>query len=73
MKKDRSYYINVDGQVARVRASEKPDKTTIEALSALVNAARNKLSNCDYCSGSGFDPYPNHDTTMRPCPKCSGV
>lgn len=26
---------------------------------------------CDYCGGSGYDPHPNHDTTMRPCPKCS--
>lgn len=32
-----------------------------------------KPSVCDRCNGSGFDPYPNHDTTMRPCPKCSGV
>lgn len=28
---------------------------------------------CDHCQGSGYDPYPNHDTTMRPCPKCGGV
>lgn len=26
--------------------------------------------NCKYCGGSGYDPYQNHDTTMRPCPKC---
>lgn len=26
---------------------------------------------CNYCQGSGYDPYPNHDTTMRPCPECS--
>lgn len=25
---------------------------------------------CDYCKGSGYDPYPNHDTTQRPCPQC---
>ena len=28
--------------------------------------------NCKYCGGSGYDPYQNHDTTMRPCPKCVG-
>lgn len=27
--------------------------------------------NCKYCGGSGYDPHQNHDTTMRPCPKCS--
>lgn len=27
--------------------------------------------NCKYCGGSGYDPYQNHDTTMKPCPKCS--
>ena len=28
---------------------------------------------CKYCGGSGYDPYYNHDTTMKPCPKCSRV
>lgn len=28
---------------------------------------------CEYCGGSGYDPHPNHDTTMRPCPECSHV
>jgi len=26
---------------------------------------------CKYCGGSGYDSHYNHDTTMRPCPKCS--
>ena len=25
---------------------------------------------CDYCQDTGWDSYPNHDTTMRPCPEC---
>ncbi len=25
---------------------------------------------CDYCNDTGWDSYPNHDTTMRPCPEC---
>ena len=25
---------------------------------------------CDYCNGTGWDSYPNHDTTPRPCPEC---
>lgn len=27
---------------------------------------------CNYCNGLGYDPYQNHDTTMRPCPQCGG-
>lgn len=38
----------------------------------IINAI-NELLACEHCNGSGYDPYPNHDTTMRPCPKCSGV
>lgn len=29
-----------------------------------------KLINCDYCNGTGYDPYPNHSTTPAPCPEC---
>lgn len=29
-----------------------------------------KAAPCSYCNGLGYDPYPNHDTTMRPCPEC---
>lgn len=29
-----------------------------------------ELSVCNYCKGSGWDSYPNHDTTPRPCPEC---
>ena len=25
---------------------------------------------CDYCKDTGWDSYPNHDTTPRPCPEC---
>ena len=25
---------------------------------------------CGYCNGTGWDSYPNHDTTQRPCPEC---
>lgn len=25
---------------------------------------------CDYCKDTGWDSYPNHDTTLRPCPEC---
>jgi DnaJ-class molecular chaperone len=25
---------------------------------------------CGYCKGTGWDSYPNHDTTQRPCPEC---
>jgi len=25
---------------------------------------------CDYCNDTGWDSYPNHDTTIRPCPEC---
>lgn len=28
---------------------------------------------CEYCGGSGYDSYPNHDTTMAPCPECDGT
>ena len=33
----------------------------------------NDIKVCDYCGGSGFDPYPNHDTTVRLCPKCDAA
>lgn len=47
MKKDKSYYVNLDGEVVRIRAPKKPNKSTIEALTALVTAARNKLKTND--------------------------
>ena len=25
---------------------------------------------CGYCNDTGWDSYPNHDTTPRPCPEC---
>lgn len=25
---------------------------------------------CKYCGGSGYDPYYNHDTTVKLCPEC---
>jgi hypothetical protein len=25
---------------------------------------------CGYCNNTGWDSYPNHDTTPRPCPEC---
>lgn len=25
---------------------------------------------CGYCNDTGWDSYPNHDTTQRPCPEC---
>jgi len=25
---------------------------------------------CDYCKDTGWDSYPNHDTTPKPCPEC---
>ena len=25
---------------------------------------------CGYCNDTGWDSYPNHDTTLRPCPEC---
>jgi hypothetical protein len=25
---------------------------------------------CGYCNDTGWDSYPNHDTTQRPCPDC---
>lgn len=43
MKKDKSYYLNVEGEVVRVRASQNPSKSTIEALAAMVKAVRNKF------------------------------
>jgi hypothetical protein len=43
MKKDKSYYVKLEGQVVRVRASKKPDKETTEALTALVKAATKKF------------------------------
>ncbi|MFK5856580.1 MAG: hypothetical protein QM503_10645 [Bacteroidota bacterium] len=33
-------------------------------------AVNNKVAVCDYCSGTGWNSYPNHSTTMPPCPKC---
>lgn len=42
-KRDKSYYVNIDGEAVRVRASKTPSKSTIEALSALAKAVRNKF------------------------------
>lgn len=36
--KDKTYYMVVDGKTVRVRASQKPDKKTTEALTALIKA-----------------------------------
>lgn len=51
---------------------EKKKMMTFSSTPSLkvVDALQGK---CSYCGGSGYDPYPNHDTTMRPCPECSGV
>jgi|GEM_PF-5525947 len=27
---------------------------------------------CGYCNDTGWDSYPNHDTTLRPCLYCKG-
>jgi hypothetical protein len=43
MKKDKSYYVNVDRETVRVRAPKKPSKSTLFALSALVTAVRKKF------------------------------
>lgn len=43
MKKDKSYYVNVDGETVRVRAPKAPTKSTIDALATLVKAVRNKF------------------------------
>lgn len=26
---------------------------------------------CTYCKGTGIDPYPHWDTTVKPCPECN--
>jgi hypothetical protein len=43
MKKDKTYYVNIDGEMVRMRASKKPDKSMIDALSSLVKVVRNKF------------------------------
>lgn len=59
-------------------------KITIEGLSDgmevdLKNSKCNKhivinneerVAVCDHCNDTGWDSYPNHSTTMPPCPKC---
>lgn len=37
---------------------------------ALWQKEQERKAVCSYCNGLGYDPYPNHDTTMRPCPEC---
>ncbi len=37
--KDKTYYIEHNGEMMRVRASKKPSKKTIEALKAMADAA----------------------------------
>lgn len=43
-----------------------------DKMKANMDKARKeqKIKACDYCNGSGWDSYPNHSTTMPPCPKC---
>ena len=56
------------------RVSNNIDDKTIESLNRLVDLAyeQNKVceKECKHCGGTGWDSYPNHDTTMRPCPEC---
>lgn len=53
-----------------VRVDEDVSEETVKALNKMAELAYNKVEVCSYCKGSKFDPYPNHDTTMRPCPHC---
>lgn len=39
MKRDKTFYTLVDGKVIRVRAPQKPDAGTQEAIAAMVKAA----------------------------------
>lgn len=39
--KDKTYYITIEGKPVRIRASKKPDKKMIKALSVMVKAAYN--------------------------------
>lgn len=38
--KDKTFYIQIDGQMVRLRAPKQPDKKTLSALTELVKKAR---------------------------------
>jgi thymidylate kinase len=44
---DKTYLLKVDDDVVRVRASKRPDKDTIEALSKMVRIVKSKYLNND--------------------------
>lgn len=52
------------------RVADNIDQKTIDAMNRMVELAYEQNKVCDYCNGTGWDSYPNHDTTMRPCPEC---
>lgn len=36
----------------------------------ILSKLKIKQIECKHCGGSGWDPYPNHSTTIPPCPDC---
>ncbi len=55
-----------------LKQMEKVSKMTAEELkNALQFDKHEEPKKCSYCGGTKYDPYPNHDTTMRPCPECA--
>jgi len=50
---------------------EQAVKMTDKELREEINKIKIRIGIvCDYCGGSGYDPYPNHSTTHAVCPKC---
>ena len=67
--RDKIMYILQEARIYNEHYGPTADKI----LAACANGAVDTVAEarvCDYCKGSGYDPYPNHDTTQRPCPEC---
>lgn len=43
--KDKTFYIEHNGEMLRVRASKKPSKETVKALKAMADAVKKQVPN----------------------------
>lgn len=43
--KDKTFYIEHNGEIMRVRASKKPSKKTVKALKAMADAVKKRVTN----------------------------
>jgi 5-methylcytosine-specific restriction endonuclease McrA len=76
----KTYYL--DRQIKLLKQGVKNNTITLdgkEALSEYISIKEQltiysvvvpKGTVCGYCNDTGWDSYPNHDTTPRPCPEC---